>query len=700
MKKILKRVLFTIFFVLTFDAMLYAQISPGISGGINGTDLDTSRAREEFRIGVQAYYRFAYNEAIRSFERALSFRPGEPLILDWLGKAYYRSGIENTAFRIWQAAVDTYGFSSGQGMLIASRMETLRNRRILLPVADDEVRYVESGRYPGKNNDLVYFRQPTSILALNDGSAWVVAYGSNEIVRIDPNGIVRERKRGSINGFDRPYDLVKGPEGNLYLSEFRGDRVSVLSPSGDWLYNIGSRGQGPGQFVGPQNLAVDEEGYLYVVDYGNRRICKFDPSGAFILSFGIKREGFPGFISPTGLAARNGRIYAADNLLKQIFIFDRNGTYLSTLIQQGLDSPESLRFLSDGRLLAVDSNRILLIDPDTAIIRELGVFRNPSSVRLTGAEMDVNGNVLVADFKTGEVAVMTRIDDMASGLFVEITRVISDEFPKVTVELEVTDRLRRPVAGLDQRNFLLSEGGYAVSEQSFVSSYFNSTNMDLSVLFERSPATLAYRDDFTTALRDISAAGRIASIISAGEQPVKENPASAAGATTEAKLASVARGTAASYSARWRFDLGLRLAATDLLPGEKKRAVVFVGAGVAPGAQTSIGAFEQYSLSELAAYLSGNNVVFYAVIVGGGSAGEDLRYLCEETGGKVLSLYRSEGITPEIRSLRERPSGYYVLSYRSQLPTDFGRAYMPIEAEVYLMERSGRDSTGYFPPLE
>jgi hypothetical protein len=267
--------------------------------------------------------------------------------------------------------------------------------------------------------------------------------------------------------------------------------------------------------------------------------------------------------------------------------------------------------------------------------------------------------------------------------------------------MEVTDRLRRPVTGLDQRNFLLSEGGYTVGEQSFISSSYNSGNLDLSILIERSPATLPFRDDFATAIRDISAAGKIVSIVSAGEQPVKEDPASATGATPEARLASVARGNAASYSGRWRFDLGLRLSATDLLAGEKKRAVVFVGAGASPGASGSLGgSFEQYSLSELAAYLSNNNIVFYAVIAGGGTAGDDVRYLCEETGGKVLSLFRSEGITPEIRSLGERSSGFYGLSYRSRLPTDFGRAYLPIEAEVYLMERSGRDSTGYFAPLE
>ena len=700
---------FAVFLLLLLAAPLYAQ-NTGISdpAGAAGADMDTLRAREEFRIGVQSYYRFSYNEAIRSFERALAYRPGEALIFDWLGKAYYHSGIENTAFRVWQNAAANYGFLTGQGVLVSSRLETLRNRRSFLPVANDDVRYVESGRYPGKADDLVFYKQPSSLLAENDGSVWVVAYGSNELVRIDPNGIIRDRKRGPMNGFDMPYDLVRGNEGSLYLSEFRGNRVSVLSPEGDWQYYIGSAGRGPGQFVGPQNLTVDEEGYLYVVDYGNKRISKFDPSGAFILSFGARVPGFQGFSSPTGIAARGGRIYAADNVQKQIFMFDRNGLYTGSFIHEGLVSPESLRFLPDGKLLAMDSNRILLIDPDTAIIRELGLLRNPSVVRVPGAAMDRNGNILLADFNGSEVTVMTRMDDMAAGLYVEIIRVISDNFPLVTVEIEVSDRIRRPVIGLDGRNFLLSEGGAAAAEQSFISASWRSQNTDLSILFERSPGTLPLRDDLAAAIRDIgSSAGNIVSVVSAGEQPVRENIASGQG-TPQARLAAAARGSGSSYSSRWRFDLGLRLAATDLLQGEKKRAVIFVGAGIQPepgasrGSSVSLGenAFEQYSLSELAAYLSNNNIVFHAVITGSGVPGADILFLCEETGGQALALYRNEGIMPVINSLKNKSSGYYVLSYRSHLDTDFGRAYLPLEAEVYLMEKSGRDSSGYFAPLQ
>jgi DNA-binding beta-propeller fold protein YncE len=643
-------------------------------------------------VGVQAYNRYAFNEAILSFERALAFRPGEPLILDWLGRSYYRSGLEDTALRQWQSAADLYGPSAAETLVLVSRIETVRNRRSLFSAMDDNIRYVEAGRFPGRYDNIRVFRQPTAVLPLEDGSAWVVAYGSNEIVRIDVNGIVRQRQRGPLNGFDRPYDLVRGKDGRLYLSEYRGGRVSVLDSQGEWQFYIGSKGRGDGMFVGPQNLTVDEEGYLYVVDYGNRRISKFDPDGTFVLSFGNRSAGFRGFLSPTGIAAGDGRVYIADNATRQIYRFDRNGTYLGILIREGLTGPESLAFFPDGRLLAVDSNRLLVIDPDSALVRELGAAGN-SQVRIVGAGMDRNGNILAANFEGDEVSVMTPLDDMAAGLFVQIDRVTADEFPLVTLELQVQDRRRRPIVGLDARNFVLSEEGRTVSEQNLLGAGYRSETADMAILVERSPLTASLGTDLETAARDIQAAGgRVVSLVSAGEQPIRER---IDGANPAGALAAAAGGGQAAYSPRWRFDLGLRLAAADLLAGTKKRGVVFISGG-------ALGelAFEQYGLSGLAAYLANNGIVFFAVILGAGPAAEELRYLCEQTGGQVLSLYRPEGIGPVLKGLSSQASGSYTISYRSALPTDFGRAYLPVEAEVYLMERSGRDGTGYFPPLE
>jgi len=682
----LKKHKFLIFFFLFASLNLYAQ---------NDTEGVASpaaiAAAEEFRLGVHAFNRFSYNEAILSFERALSFRPGEPLILDWLGRAYYRSGFEETAIRQWRAALDIYGRNTGIGMLLGSRIETVANRRFLLPIANDGVRYVGSGRFPGKIDEILLYRQPTSILPNNDGSVWVVAYGSNEIVRIDVNGIIRERKRGPLNGFDRPYDLVRGYDGRMYVSEYRGGRVSILSANGDWLAYAGSKGLGQGQFVGPQHLTIDEDGYLYAVDYGNRRISKFDPDGVFIISFGQKSAVFPGLLSPTGIAAGNGKIYIADNAAKTIYYFDPNGNYIGRLAAQGLVSPESLRFISDGTILTADGNRILQIDPNSAIVRELGLSGGQNT-RITSAEMDRNGNIAAANFNASEVHIMTRFDDLASGFFVQIRNVDASKFPRVVLELTVEDRLRRPIVGLDNNNFLLTESGVPVADQILYTPGYRYQGADISLLVERSDETAKLRDDLTAASRDISRAlqemdnSKIVSVISAAAQPRKENHANS--------LENAVRG-GSDNSARWRFDLGLRLAAADLLNAAPKKSVVYIGSG-------NVGelAFEQYSLSELTCYLANNGIVFNAVIVGGGTVSESIEYLCRETGGKYMHLYRPRGIGELIKSAAQTPSGLYSFTYNSRLPTDFGRAWLPVEAEVYLLERSGRDNTGYFAPLE
>ncbi|MDR1411754.1 MAG: NHL repeat-containing protein [Spirochaetaceae bacterium] len=713
-----KALLMLSLFLLPFAAETQEQ-EPGPQGasgsaarpnrGPQGVDQSAMYAREEFRLGVQAYNRFSFNAAIGSFERALFYLPAEPLILDWLGRSYYRSGLEEIALNQWQAAVQGYGETAPESLVLRSRIETVRNRRAAFARVDEDSRYVEAGRYLGRYDDVVSWRQPTAALALEDGTAWVVAYGSNEIVRIDPNGLIRQRRRGPLNGFDRPYDLARGEDGKLFLSEFRGGRISVLDSDGQWLYYIGSKGLGEGRLMGPQNLALDEDGYLYVVDYGSRRIVKFDPSGDFIMSFGgrntigetgVSGDTFPGLLSPTGIAAGNGRVFVAESGSGRIFSFDRNGRFLGAVVVEGLRQPESLRLFPDGRLLTADTNRILLVDPDTALVSELGLAGSPR-VRIIGAEADRNGNILAVNFNSDEVLVMTPIDEMASGLFVQIDRVISDNFPLVTVEIQVQDRKRRPVVGLDARNFLLSEEGRAVTEQNFLYAGYRSAQTDLAVLLERSPAALAFRDDFAAAVRDIDASeSRLVSLVSAGEQPFAERLSGldASGnplPVSASSLAAAARGIPASYTARWRFDLGLRLAATGLLSGAKKRAVVYVGTG-----QLGELAFDQYGLSELAAYLANNGIVFYAVIVGPGGAGADIQYLCSQSGGAAMPLYRNEGIAPVLNELALAPSGSYIFNYRSMLPTDFGRAYLPIEAEAYLMNRSGRDRTGYFPPVE
>ena len=53
-----------------------------------------------------------------------------------------------------------------------------------------------------------------------------------------------------------------------------------------------------------------------------------------------------------------------------------------------------------------------------------------------------------------------------------------------------------------------------------------------------------------------------------------------------------------------------------------------------------------------------------------------------------------------VKDIIELPQGIYQLSFTSAMSTNFGANYLPLEAEVYLLNRSGRDETGYFAPLQ
>src|SRR5574344_530127 len=294
----------------------------------SGRSANSGFAEEEFRRGVQSYYRGAFNESVLQFEKALSYLPGENMILDWLGKAYYRSGIEGAALQQWQAAYDGgYG-----GILLQNRIEIVRERRITGAEYDSSQRYTESGSFPHVYENTLIYSQPISVLPNEDGSIWVVAYGSNEVVRFDVNGIVTKRVRGPLNGFDRPMDIIRLADGNLLVSEFAGDRLSLLDKNGNFIKYIGSRGRGEGQLVGPQYMATDSYGNIYVSDFGNNRVVAFDADGNGLFHFGSKTADFGGFESPTGIAVVDDRIFVADSVKGGIYEFDRSGNYVGVLV--------------------------------------------------------------------------------------------------------------------------------------------------------------------------------------------------------------------------------------------------------------------------------------------------------------------------------------------------------------------------------
>lgn len=664
------------------------------AGNVSGLkrSVEAGFAEEEFRRGVQSYYRGFFNDAIIQFEKALSYLPDENLILDWLGKSYYRAGMEGTALEQWQFALESgYG-----GILLENKIEVVRERRVNASV-EQSMRYTETGTFSGVNtvngSTFQIFSQPISILANTDGTIWVCAYGSNELALLDINGNVVRRVTGPLNGFDRPVDIIRSQDGKLLVSESAGDRICVLSENGFFEKYIGKKGRGVGELVGPQYLAQDYLGNIYVTDFGNARVSVFDKDGNGLFSFGKKDYSFGGLKGPTGIAIDGQRVFVADGVLGAVYEFDLSGNYVDVLVQEKTFAfPEAMKFSGSGDALIIsDRNRVFTIDLGTGAVYE-NAFTGNAPARITYATPDQNGNILAADFKNNEICILSNMTELLGGLFVEIERIDAERFPKVTMNVRVQNRRRQPVVGLRAENFYISEGKRPVAKLRFEGAASSNKSEDIAIVVDRSMPSEC-NSALDQAVRDIAAAmqgvGKI-TLISSGAIPVTEYAGDPKGLLkfSESALKSPKSDSCA-------FDLAIRMAVNGLINAEPKRAVIYITDGRMP--QNS---FDRYGLTDLTAFMDNNCVAFSVITLKQGAVDEELDYIYKNSYGKQYYVYRPEGLSSIVKDLLEVPNGLYQFSFESVLQTDMGRAYLPVEVETYIMNRSGRDEAGYFSPLQ
>jgi len=51
--------------------------------------------------------------------------------------------------------------------------------------------------------------------------------------------------------------------------------VQIFDKVGKWIYSFGSKGNGQGQFMGPEAISISNDGHIYILDKGNSRIQVF-----------------------------------------------------------------------------------------------------------------------------------------------------------------------------------------------------------------------------------------------------------------------------------------------------------------------------------------------------------------------------------------------------------------------------------------
>jgi peptidylamidoglycolate lyase len=92
--------------------------------------------------------------------------------------------------------------------------------------------------------------------------------------------------------FNSPTDIAVADDGSFYVSDSYGNsRVLKFSPTGEFLFEWGRKGDKEGEFNLPHAVDLDDEGNVYLADRENHRIQVFTPTGKFIEQWTDKSFG-------------------------------------------------------------------------------------------------------------------------------------------------------------------------------------------------------------------------------------------------------------------------------------------------------------------------------------------------------------------------------------------------------------------------
>jgi len=653
--------------------------------------MEAVQAFDDFRWGLRSFHAGNFEDSILSFEKSLSRKPMELRTRYWLASALYRAGYEDAALAEWRYQLERDPGNAAVDNII----DVLTFRRGLGEQLEERTPFVVASEIDGTASSAYPMRRPSSVWIREDGSVYVVAFASNELLLLDVNNAVRKVFQGGVRGFDRPYDCLEASdplsgERFLFVAEYGRNQLLKLDLQGERILSIGGKGGGPGELLGPQYLATDGKGYLYVSDWGNGRVSKYDFDGNFVLSIG--RSAKPGLGGPTGLAYREGELFVADSTMKRIVAYDDSGNALYSFGAGVLSGPEGIAFSGPNHLLVVDGSRLLEYDLSRetwSTLSDMSAFAG----RLTHLALSPNGEVYVVDFDANRVYILSEMAALYTSLYVQVDRINTLEFPKLQVEVSVENRQGRPIVGLRQENFIFSEFFRELPAARLLRSPSDPAPLEVSLVVEQSPAMGEYRADLTAAVDSLY--GQLAAqdppgswrVIGAGEQAVEMAGVGAS------RLESIQAAATGSRNPLWRLDRGLRLATSRLLTGTNRKAVVLLTTGI-----LNRESFSEYGLAEITDYLQNNSIPLY-VVAFAPRVSRELAYICEQSGGMALSYYAAKSVVTLMADILGNTGSRYVFEARSVSDAGFGRNYIDFHAEVVFHRKSGRTQSGYFAPL-
>ncbi len=238
-------------------------------------------------------------------------------------------------------------------------------------------------------------KDPEAVSASILGDVYIADTGNHRVLKFDSDGKFVTQVGGfgwETNQFDRPLDIFAGDGLNIYVADYNNQRIQRYSKKLEFISSLGnskinrlsaeSNSHNISAVGYPSGVTVSSQGDLFYSDDEKGIITKVNKFGKIENSFGGFAQGRGRLKHPTKLCATKTIVYVVD--VDRVVMFDYFGNYIADFGGKILKKPTDVAVGDKERVYVSDSESktIFVFDKHGAVLSSLlgFSFEKPVSV--------------------------------------------------------------------------------------------------------------------------------------------------------------------------------------------------------------------------------------------------------------------------------------------------------------------------------